>query len=109
MEDDPDAAPLILLGQARKEVERLCRLFDAKKRGPRSRQDLAYALGLTPKQDFLLDGYSRILDRIRAEGLKKLVSLVVDTDSDIKGGVLGKSPTPLVNLTAILCRAWGGR
>jgi len=109
LEDDPDAAPLILLGQARKEVERLCRLFDAREQGPKSRQELAFALGLTPKQEFLLDGYSRIMDRIGAEGLKKLVSLVVETDSDLKGGALSKSPTPLANLTAMLCRAWGGR
>jgi DNA polymerase III delta subunit len=109
IEDDPDAAPLILLGQARKEVERLCRLFDAQKRGNKSKQELAFALGLSPKQEWLLDGYSRVLDRMRAGGLKKLVSLVADTDSDIKGGALGKSPTPLANLTATLCRAWGGR
>ncbi|MDR2561316.1 MAG: hypothetical protein LBC63_06075 [Holophagales bacterium] len=109
LEDEPDAAPLILLGQARKEVERLCRLFDARKQGPISRQEFVSALGLTPKQEFLLDGYSRILDRIGAEGLKKLVSLVVETDSDVKGGTLSKSPTPLTNLTTMLCRAWGGR
>ena len=108
LEDEPDSAPLMLLGQARREVERLCRLFEAKKHGLQSTSDLASALGLTPKQTFLLDGYSRVLNRIRTEGLKKLVAMVVDADSDIKGGTLNKSPTPLLNLTLTLCRAWGG-
>lgn len=109
IEDEPDGAPLILLGQARREVERVCRLHEAARQGVKSESDLASALGLTPKQIFLLDGYKRVLERIHAEGLKKLVALLVDTDSDIKGGVLSRSPTPLINLTVSLCRAWGGK
>ncbi|MDR2697249.1 MAG: DNA polymerase III subunit delta [Holophagales bacterium] len=108
IEDEPDGAPLMLLGQARREVERLCRLREAARQGV-SASDLASILGLTPKQIFLLDGYKRVLDRIQAEGLKKLVTLLADTDSDIKGGVLSRSPTPLINLTVSLCRAWGGK
>jgi len=108
IEDEPDAAPLILLAQARREVERLCRLFEARRQGLGSAQELAAALGLTPKQTFLLEGYSRTLERIRPEGLKKLVALIVDADSDIKGGALSQSAAPLTNLTLMLCRAWGG-
>jgi DNA polymerase III delta subunit len=107
LEDEPDKTPLMLLGQARREVERLCRLFEARERGLKSPSELASALELTPKQSFLLDGYARVLARIRPEGLKKLAALIVDTDSDIKGGALSRSPTPLFNLTVTLCRAWG--
>jgi DNA polymerase III delta subunit len=106
LEDEPNGAPLILLGQARKEVERLCCLHDARRQGLNSAQELIPALGLTEKQAFLIDGYKRVLDRIRPEGLKKLVGVIADTDSDIKGGALGRSPTPLVSLTVTLCRAW---
>jgi DNA polymerase III delta subunit len=106
IEDEPDGAPLILLGQARREVERLCCLYDARRQGMNSVPELNSALGLTEKQAFLIDGYKRVLDRVRPEGLKRLVALVADTDSDIKGGALGRSPTPLINLTVTLCRAW---
>jgi DNA polymerase III delta subunit len=106
LEDDPNGAPLILLGQARREVERLCCLHDARRQGKNSAPELISALGLTEKQAFLLDGYKRVLERIRPEGLKKLVGIIADADSDIKGGALGRSPTPLVNLTVTLCRAW---
>ncbi|MCL1893790.1 MAG: DNA polymerase III subunit delta [Holophagaceae bacterium] len=109
IEDDPEGAPLMLLGQARKEVERLCRLHEAKARGLRTVAEFSAVLGLTPKQSFLIDGYSRVLERIRMDGLKQLAALMVDADSDIKGGTLSKSPTPLINLTMSLCRAWGGR
>jgi len=109
IEDEPDGAPLMLLGQARREVERLCRLHDASQQGVKSASELASILGLTPKQIFLIDGYKRVIDRISAEGLKRLVALLVDTDSDIKGGVLSRSPTPMINLTISLCRAWSGR
>jgi DNA polymerase III delta subunit len=109
IEDEPDGAPLILLGQARREVERLCRLHEAMQQGTKSHteMELAAALELSPKQHFLLDGYIKVLERIRAEGLKKLVALIADTDSDIKGGAISRSATPLVNLTLTLCRVWG--
>jgi DNA polymerase III delta subunit len=107
LEDDPRDAPSSLLSQARREVERLCRLHEARRHGAKSPPELASAIGLTPKQAFLLDGYARALDRVREDGLKRLAALLVDADSDIKGGALSQSPTPLVNLTLTLCRAWG--
>jgi DNA polymerase III delta subunit len=106
LEDEPNGAPLILLGQARKEVERLCCLHDARRQGLNSAQELMPVLGLSGKQAFLIDRYKRVLDRIRPEGLKKLVGIIADADSDIKGGALGRSPTPLLSLTVTLCRAW---
>ena len=106
IEDEPDGAPLLLLAQARREVERLCRLHDARRNGLKSPSELASALDLTQKQMFLLDGYARVLDRVRPEGLKRLMALIVDTDSDIKGGALSRSHTPMINLTLNLCRAW---
>jgi DNA polymerase III delta subunit len=109
VEDDPTGASVALLGQARREVERLCRLHEARLRGAESQVELVAALGLTSKQTFLLDGYNKVLERIRAEGLKKLVALLVDADSDVKGGALSQSPTPMTHLTLMLCRAWGGR
>jgi len=109
VEDDPSGAPLVLVSQARREVERLCRLHEAKRNGLKSQDELASALGLTPKQKFLLDGYARVLERIREDGLRRLTALLVDADSDVKGGALGQSPTPLIGLTLTLCRAWGGK
>jgi len=109
VEDDPVGAPLALLSQARREVERLCRLHEAKQHGVESPSELASALELTPKQTFLLDGYARVLARMHGDGLKKLTALLVDADSDVKGGALSQSPTPLTNLTLTLCRAWGSR
>jgi len=109
VEDDPSGAPLALLSQARREVERLCCLHEAKQNGLKSQSDLMSALGLTPKQAFLLDGYERVLNRVRPDGLKKLATLLVEADADVKGVALSQSPTPLTNLTLVLCRAWGGR
>jgi DNA polymerase III delta subunit len=105
LEDDPSSSgPLALLGQARREVERLCRLAEARRLGLR---DLAAALGLGPRMGFLLDGYARVLGRIGPEGAQRLLALVNQTDLDLKGQALGRSATPLLNLTAALCRAWG--
>jgi DNA polymerase III delta subunit len=107
LEDDPSSSgPLILLGQARREVERLCRLAEARRRGLKGAAELAAALGLTPRQAFLLDGYARVLARIGAEGTARLLTLVNQTDLDLKGLALSRSPTPLLNLTTSLCRAW---
>jgi len=106
LEDDPSSGgPLMLLGQARREVERLCRLAEARRLGQKG-ADLAAALGLNPRQAFLLDGYVRVLGRIGPEGALRLLSLVNQTDLDLKGQSLSRSPTPLVNLTVALCRAW---
>lgn len=107
LEDDPGGAPLMLLGQARREVERLCRLADARRQGTRSRNELLAALGLGPNQAFLLDGYERVQGRIGPEGAARLLHLVNQTDLDLKGMALGRTATPLLNLTTALCRAWG--
>jgi DNA polymerase III delta subunit len=108
LEDDPSSGgPLMLLGQARREVERLCRLAEARRAGLKSRPEQLAALGLSPRQDFLLDGFTRVLGRIGPEGALRLLSLVNQTDLDIKGQAISRSPTPLLNLTTALCRAWG--
>ncbi|BDU77205.1 DNA polymerase III subunit delta [Mesoterricola sediminis] len=106
LEDEPSGAPLMLLGQARREVERLCRLADARRDGIRVRNDLLPALGLGPNQAFLLDGYEKVLNRIGAEGAARLLHLVNQTDLDLKGMALSRSVTPLLNLTTALARAW---
>jgi DNA polymerase III delta subunit len=119
LEDDP-ASSLMLLSQARREVERVCRLAEARRAGVKSRlvsripagdtekggADLTAALGLSPKQGFLLDGYNRVLARVGPEGAQRLLALVNQTDLDLKGQAISRSVTPMFNLTAALCRAW---
>jgi hypothetical protein len=68
--------------------------------------DLTAALGLSPKQGFLLDGYNRVLARVGPEGAQRLLALVNQTDLDLKGQAISRSVTPMLNLTAALCRAW---
>jgi DNA polymerase III delta subunit len=106
LEDEPSGAPLMLLGQARREVERLCKLADARKTGVK-KGDLPGAIGLGPNQAFLFDGYERVLNRIGPEGAARLLHLVNQTDLDLKGMAISRSATPLLNLTTALCRAWG--
>jgi len=107
LEDDPSGAPLLLLGQARREVQRLCRLAEARARGSRG-PELMDALGLNPRQSFLLDGYARLLDRLKPEGARRLLRLVNQTDLDVKGLALSGGRMPLLALTTSLCRAFGG-
>lgn len=107
MEDDPGAAPLMLLGQARREVDRLCRLAEARAAGLKG-PALLGALGLSPRQAFLLEGCSRVLDRHGAEGAARLLRLVNQADLDLKGVALSGSPTALASLTTSLARAWAG-
>jgi DNA polymerase III delta subunit len=107
MEDSPDSGgALALLGQARREAERLCRLAEARRLGLRGGPELVAALGLGPRQAFLLDGYTRVLGRIGAEGALRLLALINQTDLDLKGQAISRSVTPLLNLTTALCRAW---
>lgn len=108
LEDDPGAAPLLLLGQARREVERLCRLAEALASGRSAPEDLARAMDLGPRQGFLLADCRRVLDRLGPTGAARLLKLVNDTDLDLKGLALSRSPTPLVHLTVSLSRAWAG-
>jgi len=104
--DDPSGAPLMLLGQARREVDRLCRLAEARARGIKGPQELVAALGLNPRQAFLLDGYGRVLDRVKPAGAVRLLRLVNQVDLDLKGLALSGGRTPLTSLTLSLCRAW---
>jgi len=105
LEDDPGGAPLALLGQARREVERLCRLAEARAAGLQGAA-LMEALGLTSKQAFLLDGYGRVLDRLGTSGALQLLRRINQTDLDLKGRTLTGSPTALTALTTALVRAW---
>lgn len=104
--DDPSGAPLVMLGQARREVDRLCRLVEARAKGIKAPQELAAALGLNPRQAFLLEGYGRVLDRVKPAGAARLLRLVNQVDLDLKGLALSGGRTPLVSLTLSLCRAW---
>ncbi len=108
LEDEPSAAPLMLLGQARRSVDQLARPAEARSRGLRSAQERLAALGLSPKQGFVLERCERVLDRGGTALVDRLVQLVQATDLDLKGRALNQSPTPLVVLTASLARAWGG-
>ena len=105
LEDDPSGAPLGLLGQARREVDRLSRLVEARGRGAKTSELLA-ALGLSPKQAFLVDGYVRVVDKIGPEGVARLLRLVNQTDLDLKGTALSGGQTPLLGLTLSLARCW---
>jgi DNA polymerase III delta subunit len=106
LEDDPSGAPLMLLGQARREVDRVCRLLEARSAGLRRTEDLVQALGLGPRQGFLMDSYVRVADRYGYEGALRLLRLVNETDLDLKGMALSRSLGPLLSLTTSLSRAW---
>ncbi len=108
LEDDPSGAPLMLLGQARREVDRLARLVEARASGLKAPGELLGALGLSLKQGFLLDGYLRVLDRLGAAGVKRLLHLVNQTDLDLKGIALSGAQSPLLSLTVSMTRAWTG-
>ncbi len=108
LEDDPSGAPLQLLGQARREAERVARLQEAvaqKLQGA----DLLAAVGLSPKQEWLLGGLQRTRERLKGPGLGKLLNRINQADRDLKGLALSGADTVLTALTLELCRAWGGR
>jgi DNA polymerase III delta subunit len=108
LEDDPAGAPLQLLGQARREAERLARLQEAlalNLKGP----DLLGAVGLSPKQEWLLGGLQRTIERLKSPGLRKLFSRINQADRDLKGTALSGANSVLSGLTLELCRAWGSR
>ena len=69
----------------------------------------AGALGLGPKQAWLVEGLQRTLDRIRPAGLRRLMAQVNQADRDLKGMAIAGAGTTLLSLTLELCRAWGGR
>ncbi|HOD32303.1 MAG TPA: DNA polymerase III subunit delta [Holophaga sp.] len=107
LEDHPVEGPLMLLSQARREVDRVCRLAEARAAGLKG-PALTEALGLSPRQAFLVDGYSRVLDRHGAGGAARLLHRVNQADLDLKGVALSGSPAALVSLTLSLARAWAG-
>ncbi len=105
LEDDPGGAPLLLLGQARREVERVCNLAEA---GDLRGAELSAAVGLGPRQDWLLDGYQRVYAKLKPDGARRLLARISEADRDIKGQAIGPVST-LTELTLGLCRAWGAR
>jgi len=98
--------PLMMLGQVRREVDRLLRLAEAEAAGMKGAEVLG-ALGLSPKQAFLLDGYRGALAKLKPRGLKALLTRVNQCERDLKGMALSRSEAPLLDLTLALCRAWG--
>jgi DNA polymerase III delta subunit len=98
--------PLMMLGQVRREVDRLLRLAEADAAGFRGGEVLG-ALGLSPRQAFLLDGYRNALAKLKPRGVKALLSRVNQCERDLKGMALSRSEAPLLDLTLALCRAWG--
>ena len=104
MEDGDE--PLMLLGQARREVDRLLKLAEAEAAGLKG-AELTAALGLSPRQAFLMDGYRAALDRLKARGLRALLARLNQCERDLKGMALSRSEAPLLDLTLTLCRAWG--
>ncbi|HCZ32577.1 MAG TPA: DNA polymerase III subunit delta [Holophagaceae bacterium] len=104
LEDEEE--PLMLLGQARREVDRLLRYAEAQAAGLRG-PELTSALGLSPKQAFLLDGYRGAFEKLKAKGIKALLGRLNQCERDLKGMALSRSEAPLLDLTLALCRAWG--
>lgn len=98
--------PLMLLGQARREVDRLLKYAEAQAAGVRG-PELTSALGLSPKQAFLLDGYRGAFDRLKPRGVKALLARLNQCERDLKGLAISRSEAPLLDLTLALCRAWG--
>ena len=108
LEDDSSSGRhLVLIGQARREIERLCRLSDARRLGIESRSELLENLGLSYRQDFLFNSYSRVLDKIGNDGMRRLLKLVNQAELDVKGQAVSRCSTALIALTIALCRAWG--
>lgn len=108
LEDDPSGAPLQLLGQARREAERLARVLEAQAQGLKG-GDLLAAVGLSPRQEFLLGGMQRTAERLKAPGLRRLFARLNQADRDLKGTALSGADSVLAALTLDLLRAWGAR
>ncbi len=98
--------PLMLLSQARREVERLVKLVEAERAGLKG-AELLSALGLAPRQAFLLDGIRGALGKVKVAGAKALLARVNQGERDLKGLAMGRSEASLLDLTLALCRAWG--
>jgi DNA polymerase III delta subunit len=98
--------PLMMLGQARREVDRLLRYVEAQTAGLKG-AELTSALGLSPKQAFLLDGYRGAFEKLKPKGVKSLLGRLNQCERDLKGMAISRSEAPLLDLTLTLCRAWG--
>lgn len=98
--------PLMMLGQARREVDRLLKYAEAQALGLKG-AELTTALGLSPKQAFLLEGYRAAFDKLKPRGVKALLGRLNQCERDLKGLALSRSGSPLLDLTLTLCRAWG--
>jgi DNA polymerase III delta subunit len=98
--------PLMMLGQVRREVDRLLKLVEVEAAGLKGAEVLG-ALGLSPKQAFLLEGYRGALAKLKNRGVKALLTRVNQCERDLKGMALSRSEAPLLDLTLALCRAWG--
>ena len=97
--------PLMMLGQARREVDRVLKFAEAEAGGLRGAQ-LTGALGLSPRQAFLLDGYGAVAAKLKREGLKAMLGAVNQCERDLKGEAVSRSDAPLLDLTLRLARAW---
>ena len=98
--------PLMMLGQARREVDRLLKLAEAEAAGLKGAEMLS-ALGMSPKQAFLLEGYRSTLARLKPRGIRVLLTRLNRCERDLKGMALSRSEATLLDLTLALCRAWG--
>jgi len=105
LEDDPDAAPLMLLNQVRSEMTRLLDYLDAVSQGLNG-AELLDAIGFSPKQAFLLNDLAATAKRLKGKPLTAMVRRVNQTERDLKGTAIGKGETALLDLTLYLCRAW---
>jgi hypothetical protein len=81
-------------------------MVEAEAAGLKGAEVLA-ALGMSPKQAFLLDGYRGALAKLKPRGVRALISRVNQCERDLKGMALSRSEAPLLDLTLALCRAWG--
>jgi DNA polymerase III delta subunit len=105
LEDDAEAAPLMLLNQVRSELSRLLDYHDAVGRGAKG-AELLEAIGFSPKQAFLLNDLGATASRLRGKPLAAMVRRVNQAERDLKGLALGKGHTALLDLTLYLCRTW---
>jgi DNA polymerase III delta subunit len=105
LEDDADAASLMLLNQVRSEMTRLLDYLEAVGQGLKG-AELLEAIGFSPKQSFLLNDLSATANRLKGRPLVAMVRRVNQTERDLKGMALGKGQTALLDLTLYLCRTW---
>jgi len=106
LDDDADAAALMLLNQVRSELTRLFDYLEATGQGLKG-AELLEAIGFSPKQAFLLNDLAATANRLRGRPLAGMLRRVNQTERDLKGMALWKGQTALLDLTLYLCRTWG--